>query len=110
MHENETNGSDVKEEVFALTRASFREALNRALRVSDERDAPLIRPARRPVWPDVVGIRWGDSGCLCVMFSSVLPLPQWSPLLLVGITLATSCHIVETVRETRLQSKRYPCT
>lgn len=38
MHENETNGSDVGEETFALTRASFREALNRALRVSDEGD------------------------------------------------------------------------
>jgi transcriptional regulator with XRE-family HTH domain len=38
MHENETNVPDVGEEAFALTRASFREALNRALRVSDEAD------------------------------------------------------------------------
>ncbi|VBG63428.1 hypothetical protein [Burkholderia pseudomallei] len=37
-HENETKASDVGEATFALTRASFREALNRALRVSDEMD------------------------------------------------------------------------
>ncbi|MGF6766119.1 transcriptional regulator with XRE-family HTH domain [Paraburkholderia sp. GAS33] len=38
VHENEINVPEVEERVFALTRASFREALNRALRVSDEAD------------------------------------------------------------------------
>lgn len=38
MHENETKTPDAADEMFALTRASFREALNRALRVSDEVD------------------------------------------------------------------------
>ncbi|MGK8200624.1 helix-turn-helix domain-containing protein [Burkholderia cepacia] len=38
MLENETKTPDAADEMFALTRASFREALNRALRVSDEAD------------------------------------------------------------------------
>ncbi|MUV19844.1 IS3 family transposase [Burkholderia thailandensis] len=42
-------------------------------------------PARRPARPDAVEIRAGDSGCLCVRFSSAYLLPLWSPLLWWGL-------------------------